>query len=129
MLLTGLDKEATYLSLGAAYSGLGRHQEAIVLFEKTRALFPEDLNPINNLGFEYLYLKDYPRAEKLLLEVVHKDPKFAMAYKNLGQLYLLQKKLPQALTSYRSALAIDPFLELTPQEMAFVQAPEGLIRR
>jgi tetratricopeptide (TPR) repeat protein len=70
------------------------------------------------------------QVESLLHNAVHLDPKMAPGYLQLGILYSERKDLPQAISSFQTAIQIDPQLEqahyrLAQAYMAAGHSPEG----
>jgi lipopolysaccharide biosynthesis regulator YciM len=53
---------------------------------------------------------DLPRVKSLLEKAVHRDAKLGPAHLLLGTLYVEQKKLPQAISSFNKAITANPRL-------------------
>ncbi|HXF12656.1 MAG TPA: tetratricopeptide repeat protein [Terriglobales bacterium] len=53
---------------------------------------------------------DYGTAEREYQAVLHDSPQFAEAHMNLGLIYQLQNRIPDAVAQFRSALKINPAL-------------------
>lgn len=82
---------------------MGRHAEAIDAFTALTEDFPELPEPYNNLAALYAQAGEYDKARGALEMAVRNDPRFAVAYANLGDVYA---KLAQQ--SYQKALKISP---------------------
>ncbi len=119
---TGRAPAMTYSNLGVCYSRLGRHQDAIEVFNRAREMSKyDDADILNNLGLEYLILNRDDSAEPLLNRAIEVNPGLAVAYKNLGTLYYLKNKLDESRKYYKKALEVNPALTLSDQEKAFLQ--------
>ena len=51
---------------------------------------------------------EFEKAERLTLDIIKKDPGIIDSYSTLGNIYLKQNRYPDALESYRKALALKP---------------------
>lgn len=105
-----------WMSLAMNRKGSGDYAAARDAWEYVVTLNPSYLVPYSNLGDLYHYsLKDYPRAEKNLLEVIEIDPTYVVGYVNLFDLYHLSYKrggavAEQALLKGLSVIKNDPLL-------------------
>jgi tetratricopeptide (TPR) repeat protein len=107
----------------ASYLFLGKMQEAtagaLPCAEQRLARFVHD-QPANALANYYdalaIWKQDrglenpetFPQAESRFQKAIGVDPKFAVAYLQLGNLYLARGSLQEAVAAYRKAIAIDP---------------------
>jgi len=105
--LDGRNTQA-YMLLGEVYAGSGRPAEALPAFEKAAEIQPKLTQNRLNLAGALVELKQYPRAETLLTEIVHEYPRFPLAQFNLGNLYDEQGRVVEALEHYRRALHLNP---------------------
>ncbi len=60
------------------------------------------------IGMSYFQLEDYGNAEKVLLSVVKKDPKDALAHYMLGKTYMELEQEKASITWYQKAVDLDP---------------------
>jgi len=100
------DYQAWFL-LGVAYARQHQYHEAIEAFRKVSELRPDLAEPHNNLAVIYNELGDLRAAVHELEISLAKNPDYATAQENLGDLYV---KL--ALQSYQRSLAQAPSDEL-----------------
>ncbi|HEX4998952.1 MAG TPA: TIR domain-containing protein [Terriglobia bacterium] len=94
---TGLQWKAVYLS------AMGRHQDA--LLQITDAMKFDNTSPIlgTNKGWLLRLARRDDEAEKELLAVLSKTPEFEEAHRQLGDVYLTQRKYQRALEEYTKA--------------------------
>lgn len=77
------------------------------LFKKTVELSPEYAKGHNNLGYAYIEMGEYDKAEKELEEAIQLNPKFSLAYSNLALAYLSKNKNKEAITQAEHAIEQD----------------------
>ncbi len=79
--------------------------------EKIRAeiykAFPED--SLNRMAKFYMKSGNLDKATSLLKRVVELNPRYQVAYNDLGMIYLKQGKIDQAIELFKSILQTDPF--------------------
>jgi len=105
--LDGRNTQA-YMLLGEVYAGSGRPAEALPAFEKAAEIQPKLTQNRLNLAGALVELKQYPRAETLLTEIVHEYPRFPLAQFNLGLLYDEQGRPAEARVAYEAEVAAWP---------------------
>jgi tetratricopeptide (TPR) repeat protein len=81
---------------------------AIEQFKKAAEARPENAILWNNLGAQYLVVKNYREAGPVLEKSVQLQPTFTKAHLNLGSAYRGVKQYDKALTEYKQALALFP---------------------
>jgi len=99
--------DASYI-LGVAYIQTKKYSEARASFA---AMFgvPSDSAPAYLLCGRMLLRLDFgPIAEEYAQKAVALDPKLPMAHFLLGELYLYESKIPDAITALQQELAINP---------------------
>lgn len=77
------------------------------LAKKTRAV-PYDEFSLFEKAAKFFGSGNFSEAEKTYIEIIKKDPKNIQAYKNLGNLYLKQGNLRDAMSSFEQVLKINP---------------------
>lgn len=82
---------------------LNRYAQAEEDCRKALALNAESLIAKVALGKYYAAINDFQRAESLLLEVLRIDPQNNIYHRYLGDIYLKQRKLEDALEHYTTA--------------------------
>ena len=80
------DTRARFLK-GVILTDLGKNTEAIRMFSTLIKDFPELPEPYNNLAVLYALEGDYARARSTLETAIRKNPGYAIAYENLGDLH------------------------------------------
>ncbi len=96
------DAEARFLK-GVVLSETGKPAEAIEIFTRLTEEYPEMPEPYNNLAVLYAQQKLYERARSALEMAVQAHPSYAIAWENLGDLYV-----KMAAQSYEKAAQLDP---------------------
>jgi tetratricopeptide (TPR) repeat protein len=81
---------------------------AIELFRKAAEARPDNAILWNNLGAQYLIVKNYREAVPVLERSVQLQPTFTKAHMNLGSAYRGLKQYDRALAEYKQALALFP---------------------
>ena len=104
----GRPQAASLNSLGKAYLGLGRPDEARRSFRKALALQPDYAEVHNNLGVALRELGRPDEAERSYRRASTLQPDDAQAHYNLGNALRDLGRLDEAGQSYRRALALKP---------------------
>jgi len=86
---------------------IGQPEKALKLAETAALTFPESAMSYNLLGWSYVGLEDYEKAERNLQKSIELDPNLAAAYYNLGHLYELQNRNNLAMEAYQQAYHLD----------------------
>jgi eukaryotic-like serine/threonine-protein kinase len=98
-----------YNALGNFYDQHNRVQEAIAQFKQVIELTPDNPVAYSNLGAEYMVLPDpasAAKAEAAFHKSIQLTPNYE-AYANLGELYMNEKRFPEAVTATRKALELN----------------------
>jgi tetratricopeptide (TPR) repeat protein len=103
------DEPVRHVLLIQGYSAAGRHKEALDTAEKARAKFPEDTTVLYQLGAALDRAGRRPEAEKVLRDLIARDPLDSGALNYLG--YMLAERglaLDEAVGFIKRALTIEP---------------------
>lgn len=77
-----------WILLGIYRKQIGDYEGALLAWEFAIKVRPDDAIPKNNIGMlYYLYLKDYPKAEEILLATTKTNPAYTATFQNLFELY------------------------------------------
>ncbi len=98
-----------YLMLALFYDRQNRGNDAIEQFKRVIELTPDNARAYSNLGAEYMDQDDekrYPAAEEALKRSLQITPTYD-AYANLGYLYYLEKRYPEAIQAYKQAAVLN----------------------
>jgi eukaryotic-like serine/threonine-protein kinase len=98
-----------YNNLGAFYNRQQRYPEAVAEYQRVIALTPDNWTGYSNLGTVYFGMgdaKSLVEAEAAFKKSLQLTPTYA-AYANLGALYSIQKRYPDAAEMTKRALAIN----------------------
>jgi tetratricopeptide (TPR) repeat protein len=90
----------TYMRLGAAYSRLGRHQDAVKNYVIAKKYLPGNAVLHNNLAVAYGKLGKTDEEIASLQRAISLRPNYATARYNLGMVYLKWGKREPALKQY-----------------------------
>jgi tetratricopeptide (TPR) repeat protein len=97
-----------WYELGVEHNNNGKLAESAAALEKSIALNPRYLPTWVNLGYVLMELKQYERAEKILLAALEMDKKNEEAWCNLGVVYLRADIAKNAESCFRNALSLKP---------------------
>ncbi|HEY4492596.1 MAG TPA: hypothetical protein VI958_11400, partial [Acidobacteriota bacterium] len=86
-------------------SAAGRHEEAIAKIKRAEELDPLNLSLKLNVGAIYLDARQYDRAIEQFMKIRKKYPEFIWVEYDLGFAYLFKKMCPEAIASFKKALA------------------------
>jgi len=98
-----------YNALGNFYDQHNRVQQAIAQYRRVIELTPDNSVAYSNLGAEYMVLTDpasAAAAEAAFLKSIQLAPNYE-AYANLGELYMNEKRFPEAVAATRKALELN----------------------
>lgn len=101
---------------GTVLARLNRDNDAIAAFTELTQAYPELPEPYNNLAALYAKKGRYEDARVALETAVKANPGYALAYENLGDLYLRL-----ASESYKRAQSLGSKSALTSQRIAAIQ--------
>ena len=89
-----------------------RFDEAIAEGKRAQELDPFSLIINADLGFDYIYARQYDKAIEQLRKTIEMDQSFYYAHRQLGEAYELQGSFPEAIAEYQEArrLSDDPAL-------------------
>ena len=98
-----------YNNLGNFYDRQSKYADAIAQYQRALQLTPDNAQVLLNLGGEYLSMGDpklYSAAEQALKKSIALSPTYP-AYSNLGILYMMQQKYPEAAMATEKALQLN----------------------
>ena len=97
-----------YSSLGTAYIGKGRYEEAINPLKKAIALCGGYAPPVNALGFCYLEMNRYKEAIEFLEEALRLKPDSLETMNSLGVAYANTGRYDEAIKKFETSIKKDP---------------------
>ena len=113
-----------YSDLGIMYANFERHQEAIEQHREVILLSPENPHGYIDLGAAHMSSNHLDEAEDLFLQSIQLQPT-ALAYRNLGYLYLREQAFEKAAGALRSSIALDDEVWWTWRWLAHVEHWRG----
>jgi len=97
-----------YRNLGAAYDGLGRHQDSVDAFRQAIRIEPDFAEAHLGLGVAYGKLGRYQDAVEAFKQAIRIKPDLADAHYNLGAACGKLGRYQDAVESYNQAIRIEP---------------------
>ena len=98
----------TAYRIGETFSKLGNNAEAINYLKQSIVLKPLALDFKQKLSTAYLAEKNIEQAKKLSLEIIAENPRFALAYFNLGYIAMQEGQLKLAQNYLQKAIELNP---------------------
>jgi tetratricopeptide (TPR) repeat protein len=96
-------KESTTFSEGVALSSAGKHSEAIEKFNAGIVANPACVECYNNIGYSYVQMKDYDKAEAAYKKATELRPDDSTAWNGLANIYNAQRKFDLAVEASKKA--------------------------
>jgi tetratricopeptide (TPR) repeat protein len=108
--LAPMEMEGVFLkTLGAGYSGKGREEEALRLYDEAERLYPGLPDAYYNAGVSLQKLGRSEEAAVKYLRALGLDPEMAAARDNLSILLAGEGRYKEAITEARHAVEIEPW--------------------
>ncbi|MBM4307947.1 MAG: tetratricopeptide repeat protein [Deltaproteobacteria bacterium] len=100
---------SAYFNMGLTLFKMKRYKEALGNFNKALDIKPDDPEYLDMVGQTYMELGRYKLAEKYLRKSIEKDPKYALAYYDLGVLLSrIKSRQAEAHQYLMTAIKLDP---------------------
>ena len=117
-------------NLGQACSTKGKKREAMIYFQNSLRIAPNQAPIHSSLGVFFLEMGRVNESLAHLQTALEIEPKFADAHYNLGNTYLQMGQAKEALLHYKRAFEIDPNDTQALNNMAWILAtwPDALTR-
>jgi tetratricopeptide (TPR) repeat protein len=97
-----------YANLGVALRTKGHMEAALVCYEKSLAMQPEQVGTLSNLGGGLRALGRLQEALTILEKALQLDPDFIAAHYNLGLVYMDSQEPQKAIAAFDEVLKRDP---------------------
>ena len=107
---------------------LGQVDAAIVLLERLRRHYPDNMAVLNNLGVAYIKQKRPRRALQVLRTALQRYPEDASLHFNAASIYIDLKNPTQALEHLDRVIALDPGLSTTYKKKGILLGRMGQYR-
>lgn len=111
-LRLGPKNPSPYVDIGIIKAEQGDFTGARDYLEKARALRPDDMEIRVNLALLSDRQGKYADALREFSAIIHDNPGNALAYNGIGVVYLETGRIGEAMNSFRTALRIEPGLEV-----------------
>ncbi len=118
--------DAPVLKLANLYFAEGRHQDALMQYEKAVRLNPSAAN-YYSLGQTHLAMGDYSQAESAFSRVQRMEPEATNGYFGLGQTYNKMERYDDAVLQFKMALEKDEEFYTAYAELGYNYADMGLM--
>jgi tetratricopeptide (TPR) repeat protein len=122
------DIPEVYCSLGSAYLGKGKLEEASNSYKQVLSMNPSsNIRGVANLclGIIYTERKKFAEAVKSFEEAVRLIPDKAEAHYRLADIYVQQGKFDLAIPEYKRAIELDPNLAKPYQGLGLIYTKKG----
>lgn len=86
---------------------LGKHREALEVYEEAQEIGSEDWEIFHNMGVCRMYLKEYDQAAEML-QMANAMERHDITYTQLGRVYSLQQRHQEAVEVYQEAVEFSP---------------------
>jgi tetratricopeptide (TPR) repeat protein len=107
--------------LGDAFNFLGEHEKAAEWYAKLLERFPHFPDARNKLADLYLRRQDFTNALPQVQALVRESPTNPQLNYQLGALYFMEKKMPQAAEYFGKAVLFAPHIERPYYDLAAAQ--------
>lgn len=101
---------------GVILTEMGRTNDAIAIFSRLSADYPQLPEPYNNLAVIYAQQKQYDKAKQALETAIRTHPSYATAHENLGDIYTRM-----ASQAYDKALQLDSSNSTAQTKLAMIR--------
>jgi Tfp pilus assembly protein PilF len=122
--------------LGLKFVSKGNYQDAATCFQEALSIYPEYLAARNDLGAQYLKLKQIDEAQKHFEIVLANDPKNFNAKFNMGLVEVERHNYTEAIALLNQAVAIDStrpvarlWIGIAKLELGDLEVAEGELTR
>ncbi len=113
--------------LAMQYYSSGNFDEARKLLEKIHEADPDNFVVLHLLGSIYFLLKDWTRAEIMMLRAVHSDASVSETHSNLGGLYMNQGRLKEARRHLQKAISLNNELQVARDLLAHLDTIQAAV--
>lgn len=98
------------LAISSCYWKMEKIPQAIDILENLKNNY-EYISPeaLTTLGYFYMLNKEYEKAIKVSKEVLEKEPNYASAWDNLGQIYFFQNDFKNAKENFLKSIELNPY--------------------
>ena len=117
--------EPGYVNIAIAEYTRGRYDEALRWIDRSAAMNADDARAQYYRGLCMRWTQKYDEAIAILQPVAARYPRFRQVHQELGYLYLILRRYPEARAEYETVLAIDPDDPITHRWLGPVYAALG----
>lgn len=123
--LTGKLNSDDLSNIALSYSQLGFHDEALILYDKSLQLNPENKYYLNNKGYTLNLINKYEEAISLFDKSIQLDPDFAYSYNNRGLAKIKIGQTEEGLQDINLSLELDPGNSYAHMNMGIYHSDKG----
>ncbi|EDY81126.1 tetratricopeptide repeat domain protein [Verrucomicrobiia bacterium DG1235] len=96
---------SSYHQLSNLQASQKRLAPAIASLEQSLTIWPDNYEALANLGMINAQLGNHEKAESYLLQFTEAQPQDPNGWLNLGKVYLIAKRLPDAISAWKNGLS------------------------
>ncbi len=119
------DEAVGYYLAGLAYSGAGKHKDAVASFDKALTKQADAIEPLTQLVSNYLQAKQVDQALAKLEGIVKRQPQHFVAYNLMGGVYVAINKPAEATKAFNKAIEIRPEWEIPYRNLTTIYLHQG----
>ncbi len=103
------DQSDTYqVTRGMVYLEIGNAEEALKDFEAALSRAPRDWEALNGIAQAHRLARNFPKAEKIYVQMIEWWPKYWDGYNELGYLYAEQGDFDKAIKNWQEVIRLLP---------------------
>jgi len=102
------DDPVQLAAIGDTYFEKQNFAQAIILYEKTLMLNPNDVDTYNDLGLSYLYTGKTEKAIETIKKGTEVDPTYQRIWLSLGFTLMSQEKIEEGKQALEKAIELNP---------------------
>ena len=98
------------LAISSCYWKMNEIEKAIDILENLKNNYEyESPETLTTLGYLYMLNKEYEKASNISKKVLEKEPNYASAWDNLGQIYFFQNDFKNAKENFLKSINLNPY--------------------
>jgi tetratricopeptide (TPR) repeat protein len=103
----GIDEDIVFAELGYLYSDTDYFDDAILFYEQSLKINPENIDVLTELSYAYEMCENFDKAITVTNKILDIDPYAYDAWINIGKYYTMQDEYEKAIDAFDFALTIN----------------------